>query len=165
MAISFRPAVRSGRLSRYALFWRHVDMRSVSECWLWMGARYLGGYGRIRRDGRQMGAHREAFALAYGAPVPRGVMVCHRCDNPPCVNPAHLFLGTAADNNADRHHKGRDARQKGELHPSAKLTDADVLEMRKLRATGEQFKDLAARFGVTTQAAFLAATGRTWRHL
>jgi len=76
-----------------------------------------------------------------------------------------LFLGTAADNNADRHHKGRDARQKGELHPSAKLTDADVLEMRKLRATGEQFKDLAARFGVTTQAAFLAATGRTWRHL
>ncbi len=165
--ITFRPAVRdiTQPLSRAALFWRHVDRPTVDACWPWMGSRYKSGYGRIRRGKVQRAAHREAFEIAFGNNVPRELMVCHRCDNPPCVNPAHLFLGTLADNNADRAAKGRNADVRGERHPCAKLTAADVLEMRRLRSEGVAFKVLGARFGVTTQAAHLAVSGKSWRHL
>lgn len=163
--IVFRRAVRSGKLSRYALFWRHVDRPDSNSCWLWTGARYRNGYGRIRRGKVQRVAHREAFEIAYGQPVPRELMVCHHCDNPPCVNPKHLFLGTKADNNRDRMTKGRNGDTRGENHPMAKVTANDVLEMRRMRAAGAIFKDIGARFGVTTQAAFYAVTGKGWRHL
>jgi len=165
MTISFRPAVREGKLSRAALFWRHVEMRRIDDCWPWTGARYRAGYGRIRRGRVQRVAHREAFEIAFGQIVPRELMVCHRCDNPPCCNPSHLFLGTAADNNGDRKRKGRNKDQRGELHPMAKVTANDVLEMRRMRASGAMFKDIGARFGVTAQAAYFAVTGKSWSHI
>jgi hypothetical protein len=165
MGIIFTPAVREGKLSRPAMFWRHVEIGRVDDCWPWTGSRYRGGYGRIRRGGVQRVAHREAFEIAFGESVPRELMVCHRCDNPCCVNPAHLFLGTAADNNGDRKSKGRNADTRGERHPMAKVTAADVMEMRRMRAGGAIFKEIGARFGVTTQAAFLAVTGKSWGHL
>lgn len=166
MTFTFRPAVRSGGpLSRAALFWRHVDLGNVSACWPWNGARYKAGYGRIRRGKVQRAAHREAFAIAFGQDVPANLAVCHRCDNPPCCNPAHLFVGTIADNNHDRHAKGRDGRMLGEQHPRAKLLASDVVEMRRMRAAGAIFKEIGARFGVTTQAAYLAVSGKSWRHL
>jgi hypothetical protein len=165
MSTLFRPAVRSVKLSRAALFWRHVDMRRINECWPWTGARYTAGYGRIRRGSVQRAAHREAFEIAYGNPVPRELMVCHLCDNPPCCNPAHLFVGSATDNNRDRMNKGRNGDTRGERHPAAKVSASDVLEMRRMRASGALFKEIGARFGVTTQAACFAVNRKSWGHL
>lgn len=167
MTIVFRRAVRagSGRLSRAALFWRHVKRERVDECWPWLGARYPAGYGRIRRGKRQRVAHREAYEIAYGVTIGDELMVCHRCDNPSCCNPAHLFVGTAADNNADRALKGRNGDTRGEKHPRAKLSDADVFEIRRMRSDGMIYKTIAARFGVTAQAICYICRWRTWRHV
>lgn len=91
-------------------FWRRVRRGADDECWEWAGARYPSGYGvmRLSRPVRRMiAAHRVSWALAHGALPPGGLDVCHHCDNPPCVNPAHLFLGTRSDNMRDMQRKGR----------------------------------------------------------
>lgn len=93
-------------------FWEHVDRRGPDECWPWLGKGNGDGYGRIGigsradKSGRDIAAHRFAWELEYG-PIPAGMNVCHRCDNPPCTNPWHLFLGTQTDNLADMVSKGR----------------------------------------------------------
>lgn len=92
------------------LFWHLVDKRGPDDCWPWQGSLYV-GYGRIK-DGQRgrVGAHRVSWELHHG-PIPDGLWVLHRCDNPPCVNPAHLFLGTPGDNVRDMHAKGRWSRR------------------------------------------------------
>lgn len=123
------PAERSRRPNgTFALepadrFWSRVDVGAPNACWEWQGARDSFGYGQAREA-----THRTAWALTHG-PIPSGMCVCHRCDNPPCCNPDHLFLGTRADNNRDRHAKGRSANlERGERHPQAGLTAAKVSE-------------------------------------
>ena len=88
-------------------FWPKVDNRGPGECWLWIGATDRWGYGRLRIDGRFIGAHRISWQLAHGSNAPDSLFVCHSCDNPLCCNPAHLWLGTAAENNRDAAAKGR----------------------------------------------------------
>lgn len=93
-------------------FWPKVDKRCSDECWVWRGGRYSRGYGRFFLAGKSARAHRIAWQLANGEAVPAGMIVCHSCDNPPCVNPSHLWLGTGTDNYADMVQKGRHWQQR-----------------------------------------------------
>lgn len=151
-----------------ARFWDKVD--KSGNCWTWMAAIDGKGYGRINAPGRKMvAAHRFSYELAFG-PIPDGLFVCHRCDNRRCVNPDHLFLGTAKDNTADMIAKGRGKRPplpnvKGERHPGVKLTAVQVMAIREAVATGVQQRILAMQYGVCKATISLIIKRKNWRHL
>lgn len=154
-----------------AWFWKHVDVRQPDECWEWQGFRNSRGYGQCRHNKDQRVAHRWAWEITYG-PIPRGILVCHHCDNPPCVNPAHLFLGTQRDNVRDMHAKGRDRivfesdPPQGEKNANAKLTAAKVIAMRaEYAAGGITQKQLAERYGISPALASFVISGRAWKHV
>jgi hypothetical protein len=138
---------------------KHVVRRGAGACWGWSGFKHK-GYGRLRVGSSAVGAHRVSWLLNKG-PIPSGLTVLHRCDNPECTNPAHLFLGTNVDNNLDRNAKGRQAR--GERASTAKLTEARVREIRA--SSPADFNDLAARFSVSRTTIRFAHSGRTWSHV
>lgn len=94
-------------------FWAKVEIVDAASCWNWSGAVSPRGYGNWNASGRWVNAHRFAFEAHYGAPIPKGMLVCHECDNRLCCNPAHLWLGSAADNTADMISKGRAKHQGG----------------------------------------------------
>jgi len=120
-------------------------------CHVWIGTRKPNGYGEIWSGGGDRLAHRVAWVTARG-PIPQGMCVCHRCDNKACVNVEHFFLGSAAENNADRDRKGRHVALRGEASPSAWLTDAQVAEIRALHSAGRVTqRALAASFGCSFQ--------------
>jgi len=135
-----------------------VVKRGPDQCWGWTGFKFR-GYGRLRTTSGVVGAHRIAYEMAHG-PIPTGMTVLHRCDNPECTNPHHLMIGTNQDNNADRNAKGRQA--KGETHARAVLTDDEV---RSIRGSDESGPVLAGRYGVTKATIYAIKRGRTWRHL
>lgn len=134
-------------------FWSKVEVRDPSDCWEWRGSRHAKGYGQFNG----LRAHRFSYEVARG-PIPSGMMVCHACDNPPCVNPAHLWLGTAADNQRDAFSKGRkvspSAGRVGELAPDARLTNAQATEIRARSAAGETQRALAREFGISEAAVY-----------
>jgi len=146
-----------------ARFWSKVDVGDPDECWEWTTGRYGTGYGQFWADGTGQSAHRVAWALTNGA-IPEGMLVCHHCDNRVCCNPAHLFLGTQADNIADAAKKGRMA--KGEDISRSKLTEADVIEIRiRYKAGGVTQEVLGQEFDVGNVCIHYIVRGRTWRHL
>lgn len=131
-------------------------------CWIWKAGIKADGYGFLWiKKGNTVLAHRLSYELFVGQ-IPKGLFVCHRCDNPPCVNPDHLFLGTHAENMADCAIKGRYPDRKGEKHPMAKLTEPMVLEI--LRSS-ESHKELAERFGISQGNISQIKTGSSWNHI
>jgi hypothetical protein len=146
------------------LFWAKV--RKGERCWIWTGAKHRWGYGACNKEYGDTRAHRVAWTLTNG-PIPEGKVVCHKCETKLCVNPAHLFVGTQADNMADNKAKGKSSYGEKSIH--AKLTDALVLEIRRrFKFTGKRktnARELAADYGVAPQVIYLAGTGRTWKHL
>lgn len=131
-------------------FWLKVDKRGLEDCWEWKAGCDDKGYGRIYFDGKHCTTHRVSWTLENGS-IPKGMCVLHRCDNPPCVNPAHLFLGTHGDNSKDAARKGRSRAPRGENANGAKLTVADVLEIRRRAKDASRGikTQLAREFGVT----------------
>lgn len=144
-------------------FWDRADLTAGPEgCWLWTGSVGSHGYGDLRRaGGRHLLAHRYAFELTHGR-VPSG-FVCHSCDNRRCVNPAHLWEGTPADNSADCAAKDRSAH--GERSYFAKLTADLVREIRARIANGEMQKDLAVEFGTHVNTIHYIKVRKTWRRV
>lgn len=140
------------------------------ECLLWTGFRDETGYGRCQAAfaPQIFFAHRLSWFLRHGS-LDLSLRVLHTCDTPPCVNPDHLWLGTQTDNIADMVSKGRQRRGPnvwGEDHPHAKLSEQDVIRMRKLRdSTGLAFNKIAKKFGVTTMTAWRACNGQCWGHI
>lgn len=129
--------------------WSRVVV-APSGCWEWQGYRRPGGHGQIGNEGRLLGTHRVAWELTKG-PIPSGMFVCHHCDNPPCCNPEHLFLGTAADNARDMARKGRGRGAEGLSNANARLSDKDVRAIRECMAAGESARAVARDFKVTPE--------------
>lgn len=148
-------------------FWEKVE--KTETCWLWAGPRTANGYGVIHLGRRGEGhayAHRLSFEWAYG-PIPPGMHVCHRCDVRNCVNPAHLFRGSPAENMADMHAKGRQAdpqttRRSGEANGRARLDRERVTAIRSAHTDGASIYSLAKRFGVGETTVRNIVKGRRW---
>lgn len=131
-----------------ARFWAKVNRSDdPGVCWLWT-ASSSGGYGYIALGGHNQKAHRISYEIAYG-PFDPVLNVLHTCDNPSCVNPRHLFLGTHQDNMRDRDRKGRGYKRNGEKNGRCKLSDEQVVEIRRLYALGYAKNALAKKFGVS----------------
>lgn len=163
-------------------FWAKVDQREPTECWLWTGRLSSDGYGRLviaDRMPKQQFAHRLAWELANG-PIPPDLLVRHFvCANPPCVNPAHLLLGTKSDNAKDavrdtgwmtgEKHPSRiypDRVSRGSNLPQARITEAQVVEMRQRWATGRWLREqLAIEYGLSVDHVSAIVHGRSWTHV
>lgn len=141
--------------------WRRIQVDTNTGCWLWMGSKNSQGYGHIGVKGKIEGTHRVAFKSVYGY-LTKGLDICHHCDNPPCVNPEHLFEGTRLDNIQDAMHKGRI--QKGEQRPGSKLTEEKV---RQIRCIGDNIssRKLAKKFGVSYHVVATVLNGTSWKHV
>lgn len=144
-----------------ARFWSKVDKRGPDECWPWTAGRIAFGYGHFRLHYRKINASRYAYILTNG-PISDEILVCHECDNPPCCNPKHLFLGTHKDNAQDCIKKGRSKPPSGESHGMAKLTDEKVKEIRQRYTNGERMIDLALEYEVTKTTIIEIVAGTHW---
>ena len=129
-------------------------------CWEWIGYRDREGYGNITIRGKTTKPHRVSYETFIG-PIPYGMCVCHTCDNPPCINPSHLFLGTFGDNNKDRDKKGRGVH--GEKVHTAKLTYTEVEKIKELKANGDSYRKLANQFGVSPGNIWHIVKDKSWR--
>jgi hypothetical protein len=140
------------------------------SCWFWTGAKNELGYGYIDVQGRQSLAHRVSYELQIG-PIPAGLLVLHECDNPSCINPTHLTVGTQSKNMRDKLKRGRANNPRGEAHwmygkseglPSAKLNWKSVREIRERYASGEVQTALAAKYGVGQGTISSIVRNETW---
>ena len=129
-------------------FWPKVEMIPFHDCWEWIGATNKDGYGQLILENRKhASAHRVSWEMANGTDIPEGMFICHACDNPPCVNPKHLFVGSHADNMEDMALKGRC--NVGISNRNARLSEREVIAIRKAYADGGiTQKELGAKFGL-----------------
>ncbi len=143
-------------------FWASVQRSDNASCWPWLKSTQRSGYGRLAFKGSRMGSHQIAWILVNG-PIGNGLCVLHKCDNPTCCNPSHLFLGTNNDNIADRMAKGRSV--VGSKHKKSKLTEETVRQAREDRALGLTYTELEKKYGVTRATLHAAISGEAWRHI
>ena len=143
-------------------------MNKSGDCWEWTASKDRQGYGYFGFRGKTWKSHRVSWVIHNGE-IPSGLLVCHKCDHPSCVNPAHLFLGTHTDNMRDAIKKGRNALLglKGEASPNSKLTKIQVLEIREIyryRGNNNQ-RFLAKKYGVSRHTIEKAVNRKTWKHI
>lgn len=131
-------------------------------CWDWTGFKNSVGYGYFRLNGKSKLAHRVSWEIHVGE-IPNGLCVLHKCDNPKCVNPLHLFLGTNQDNINDKVAKNRQSKLKGEVHGMSKLTEKQVVEIRNI--VGLSQRKIATIYGVHQTLIGLILRGENWRHI
>lgn len=146
-----------------APLWFEYQIEKSAECWVWKGATFPSGYGMFWTGHRKEGTHRYAYELWRG-PIPKGMLVCHKCDNKPCCNPDHLFLGTHADNMHDAQRKGLfiPGDHSGERNGGHKLTAGQVLEIRRSDAPTRLISE---QYGIGYAAIQNIRAGRTWRNI
>lgn len=156
-------------------FWSKVDKNGkisregMSNCWEWTASKSRDGYGSIGYKNKHLKAHRVSFEI-FNQKIPEGMQVLHVCDNPSCVNPDHLFLGTQQDNIKDMYNKNREARLKGSKNGRSVLTESQVLEIRyeynknKSFVEGLQYQ-LAEKYGVTKSVILKVISGKSWKHV
>jgi hypothetical protein len=135
---------------------RYVSDRPVNKCWEWQGTKDKDGYGKFCHDKKHLRGHRASYIIHHGE-IPDGLLVCHTCDNPSCVNPAHLFLGDTRMNTIDMIHKSRG--------PLQKLNPSDIVEIRKMLAEGYGVEDLAVRYSVHPYTIRRIRNGSRWGHV
>ena len=144
-------------------FERSVDKSNLSGCWIWTGLKTGSGYGAINYNNKKLSAHRVAYQIYKDDPG--DLLVCHKCDNPICVNPEHLFLGTNSDNAKDKQLKGRCHETKGIKNANAKLSVSDVLEIRELAISGMSYSEIGRRFGISHNHASFIHKRKSWSHV
>jgi hypothetical protein len=158
---SYKPSVIKKR------FWSKVDIREEDECWLWKEGTNPNGYGHFHyfrgfNEHYEIVAHRFAYRILVGK-IPKGMGVLHVCDQPLCVNPQHLFLGTPADNMKDK--KSKDRQRKGSRVPNSKLTEKDIPVIRRLIKEGWSQPEIAVQFGVTPSLIWYIKHKKIWSHV
>jgi len=165
---TLRPYMNDNSLQ--SRFWANVNKAAPNGCWEWSGTKER-GYGRFDIKGKHFKTHRISWELTKGI-ILNGLCVLHHCDNPSCVNPEHLFLGTKGDNNRDRARKGRSGKfhhpdriRRGEKTPSAKLLERDVQEIRRLYAQGARQTALAHQWGICQATISQVVRRVTWLHV
>lgn len=160
----------SKNIDREKSFWMKVDRRSPAECWEWKASTNNRGYGQFWIGHTFVGAHRFSYELVHGFILDSSKCVCHKCDNRKCVNPFHLFLGTHQDNENDKVSKGRQAKgnnngQGGTKNWKNKLSESDVLSIRKLHKNGVSYAFLSEKFGVTESNIYYIVSHKSWSWL
>lgn len=161
-------------------FW--IKVKKTKDCWLWTAYKDKNGYGRFWFDKKLMLSHRFSWEIKNGK-IKEGMFACHSCDNPTCVNPDHLFIGTCLDNMRDAKAKGKyvgrgqyfmrdyslkrkmENLPRGENHPNSKMTEKKVIEARKLREMGFPIGKLARKFGLTYTPMYMILKRKHWRNV
>lgn len=149
-------------LSDKKRFWKRISWVDDTFCWNWKGP-LTDGYGQMKIKGFMEGVHRVSWTIHYGQ-IPNNKFVLHKCDNRCCVNPSHLFIGTNQDNMTDMANKGRAFSMKGESHVNHKLSEKEVIEIRKFKGKRQNAK-LAEKFGVKIPAIWKIQHNLTWSHI
>lgn len=147
-------------------FWDKVKIGQPDECWEWQASKYRNGYGVFNAPPITRLAHRFAYHTTYGL-IPRGMVICHHCDNPACCNPAHLFLGTSHDNAQDCIVKGRAKRgdRRGERSGRAVVTADQVPLIRNEALAGLSHRTLARKYGLSKTQIGRIVRGESWQHI
>jgi len=155
--------MKTGRPPKDPIIRFESKFKKTKGCWVWMGAITSRGYGQFR-FGCEQRAHRASYIL-YKGKIPSGLLVLHSCDNPPCVNPDHLFLGTPKDNTTDMIKKNRDT-IRGEKNNKSKLTEKDVLEIRRLYKSGKYtLVELAKIYKMYMNSIWRITSKESWKHI
>lgn len=149
------------------LFWKKTIKGNLRECWRWVGLFTHNGYGVFKIAKKNIRAHRFSYEIHKG-PIPKGLFVLHKCDNRACVNPEHLFLGTAKENTQDMLKKGRGSKPpiiRGSKNNKAVLTEKKVRQIKRLFLSGHKNMEISKLFGVSRDCIYDIRTGKSWRHI